>query len=80
MFTFWRFSDQWYQTKIRCILPLGHWPGLPWSGKKLTETNFFPGQGKIRELVDGHGNLERTWGVREKSGNLKINGPCSLQK
>ena len=24
--------------------------------------------------VDGHGNLERTWKVREKSGNLRING------
>ena len=35
---------------------------------------FFPGQGKVREFVDGQGNLERTWKVREKSGNLKING------
>ena len=26
------------------------------------------------------GNFERTWKVREKSGNLKINGYCSLQK
>ena len=24
--------------------------------------------------MDGQGNLERTWEVREKSGNLKING------
>ena len=24
--------------------------------------------------MDGHYNLERTWKVREKSGNLKING------
>ena len=24
--------------------------------------------------MDGKGNLERTWKVREKSGNLKING------
>ena len=23
--------------------------------------------------MDGQGNLERTWRVREKSGNLKIN-------
>ena len=30
--------------------------------------------------MDGQGNLERTWKVREKSGNLKINGYCSLQK
>ena len=26
------------------------------------------------------GNLERTWKVSEKSGNLKINCYCSLQK
>ena len=24
--------------------------------------------------MDGQGNLERTWNVREKSGNMKING------
>ena len=24
--------------------------------------------------MDGQGNLERTWKVREKSGTLKING------
>ena len=24
--------------------------------------------------MDGQGNLERTWKVRETSGNLKING------
>ena len=24
--------------------------------------------------MDGQGNLERTWKVREKSGNFKING------
>ena len=24
--------------------------------------------------MDGQGNLERTWKVRKKSGNLKING------
>ena len=24
--------------------------------------------------MDGQGNLERTWKVREKSGNSKING------
>ena len=26
--------------------------------------------------MNGQGNLERTWKVREKSGNLKINGYC----
>ena len=35
---------------------------------------IFPGQGIVREYVDGQGNLERAWKVREKSGNLKING------
>ena len=35
---------------------------------------FFPFQGKVREFVDGQGNLERTWKVREKSVNLKMNG------
>ena len=24
--------------------------------------------------MDGQGNLERTWNVSEKAGNLKING------
>ena len=24
--------------------------------------------------MDGQGNLERTWKIKEKSGNLKING------
>ena len=24
--------------------------------------------------MDGQGNLERTWNVREKSGNLELNG------
>ena len=28
--------------------------------------------------MDGQGNLERTWKVREKSGNLKIND-CGRQ-
>ena len=26
------------------------------------------------KFVDGQGNLDRTWKVRENSGNLKING------
>ena len=29
---------------------------------------------KSGNSVDGQGNLERTWKVREKSGNLIING------
>ena len=32
---------------------------------------FFPGQGKVREFVNGQGNLERTLKLRKKSGNLK---------
>ena len=28
----------------------------------------------LGNLVDGQRNLERSWKVREKSGNLKING------
>ena len=27
----------------------------------------------LENFVDGQGNLERTWKVREKSGNSKIN-------
>ena len=30
--------------------------------------------------MDGQGYLDRTWKVREKSGNLKIDGYGSLQK
>ena len=48
--------------------------GLPWSEKNIWKMNFFLGQGKSGNFVDGQGNLERTWKVREKSGNLKING------
>ena len=44
--------------------------GLPPSGKYL-ENEFFSRSGTF---VAGQGNLERTWKVREKSGNLKING------
>ena len=36
--------------------------------------NFFQVREKSGNLVDGQGNLERTWKVKEKSGNLKING------
>ena len=49
-------------------------PGLPRSGKNIWKMKCFLGQGKVREFVDGQGNLERTWKVWEKSGNLKING------
>ena len=49
-------------------------PGLPRSGKNTWKMKFFPGQGKVRDFLDDQGNLERTLKVREKSGNLKING------
>ena len=48
--------------------------GLPQSGKNIWKMKFFQGQGKVREVCGCQGNLERTWKVREKSGNLKING------
>ena len=35
---------------------------------------FFKVREKSGNFVDGQGNLERTWKVREKSGYLKING------
>ena len=35
---------------------------------------FFQVREKSENFDDGQGNLERTWKVREKSGNLKING------
>ena len=51
---------------------------------KATKAQGCHGQGKYLEIeisgksqrifMDGQGNLERTWKVREKSGNLKING------
>ena len=36
--------------------------------------NFFQVREKSGNFVDGKGNLERTWKVREKSGKLKIHG------
>ena len=36
--------------------------------------NFFQVRKKSGNFIDGQENLERTWKVREKSGNLKING------
>ena len=43
-------------------------------GKISGKWNFFQVREKSGSFVDGQGNLERTWKVREKSGNLKING------
>ena len=35
---------------------------------------FFQVRERSGNFADGQGNLERTWKVRENSGNLKING------
>ena len=42
--------------------------------EKYLENEIFSRSGKSGNFVDGQGNLERCWKVREKSGNLKING------
>ena len=42
--------------------------------KYLENEIFFQVRGKSGNFVDCQGNLERIWKVREKSGNLKING------
>ena len=42
--------------------------------KYLENEFFFQAREKSGNFVDGQGNLERSWKVREKSGNLKING------
>ena len=41
-------------------------------GKYLESEFFFQVREKSGHFVDGQGNLEGTWKVREKSGNLKI--------
>ena len=43
-------------------------------GKISGKLNFFQVREKSENFVDGQGNLERAWKVKEKSGNLKING------
>ena len=42
--------------------------------KYLENEFFFQVRDKSGNFVNGQGNLKRTWKVREKSGNLKING------
>ena len=44
--------------------------------KYLENDFFFQVREKSGNFVDGQGNLERTWNVSEKLGNLKINGYC----
>ena len=48
--------------------------GCHGQGKISGKWKFFQVREKSGNFVDGQGNLERTWKVREKSGNLKING------
>ena len=48
--------------------------GCHGQGKISGKRNFFQVREKSGNFVDGQGNLERTWKVREKSGKLKING------
>ena len=42
--------------------------------KYLENEIFFQVREKPGNFVDGQGNLGRTWKIRKKSGNLKING------
>ena len=54
---------------------------VPTVREKYLEKEIFSRSGKKSgNFMDGQGNLERTWKIREKSGNLKINGHGSLQK
>ena len=48
--------------------------GCHGQGKISGKQFFFQVREKSGNFVDVQGNLERTWKVREKSGNLKING------
>ena len=47
--------------------------GCRGQGNIYGKQNFFQVREKSGNFVDGQGNLERTWKVREKSGNSKIN-------
>ena len=48
--------------------------GCHGQGKISGKQNFFKVRENSGNFVDGQGNLERTWKVRQKSGNLKMNG------
>ena len=64
----------WTQTHPHLQRYLPYTAGLPRSGKNIWKMKFFPSQGNPGIFVDGQGKLERTWKVREKSGNSKIKG------
>ena len=48
--------------------------GCHGQGKVSGKRNFLQVREKSGNFVDGQGNIEKTWKVREKSGNLEING------
>ena len=48
--------------------------GCDGQGKISGKCNFFQVRERSGNFADGQGFLERAWKVREKSGNLKING------
>ena len=48
--------------------------GLPRSGKSIWKMKLLQVREKSGNFVEGQVNLEITWNVGEKSGNLKING------
>ena len=48
--------------------------GCHGQGKTPGKWNFFQVREKSGNFMDSQVNLERSWKVREKSGNLKING------
>ena len=48
--------------------------GLPQSGKNIWKMKFFLGQRKVKEFYGWPGKFRKDLEVREKSGNLKING------
>ena len=64
-------SSQFYDRILIFVLPIR--VATVW--EKYRENEFFSKSGNF---VDGQGNLERTWKVREKSEKLNING-CGRQ-
>ena len=56
--------------------------GLPRSGKNIWKTNFFPGQGKVREFCGWPGKFRKDLESQGNSGNLKkkMAMASSLQK
>ena len=61
-------------------LYLEYLQGCHGEGKMSGKRNIFQVREKSGNFVDGQVSLERTWKVREMSGNLKIDSYGSLQK